>query len=66
MLSTVAPDNIGVFSKGDVFKTTDPVPVEVVTPVPPFKTATMPVTLAAVPVTLPTIGEEKVLMPAMV
>ena len=34
----------GVTSVGDVDKTTEPVPVEVVTPVPPFKTGRVPVT----------------------
>ena len=41
---------------GDVDNTTLPVPVDEVTPVPPLATATVPVTLAAVPVMLPTIG----------
>ena len=45
----VATPDVGVPSKGvtnvgDVDKTTDPVPVEVVTPVPPFKTGNVPVT----------------------
>jgi hypothetical protein len=40
----------GVTKEGDVERTTLPVPVEVVTPVPPFPTATMPVTFPAVPV----------------
>jgi hypothetical protein len=35
---------------GLVFKTTLPEPVEVVTPVPPFATATVPVTFVALPV----------------
>jgi hypothetical protein len=34
----------GVTSVGDVDKTTEPVPVEVVTPVPPFATGKVPVT----------------------
>ena len=34
--------------------------------VPPFAMATIPDTLPAVPVTLPTIGEEKVLVPPIV
>ena len=34
--------------------------------VPPLAIKTVPVTLADVPVTLPTIGEEKVFVPAMV
>ena len=40
---------VGVVKVGDVLKTTFPVPVEVVTPVPPFATATVPVTFAAFP-----------------
>ena len=37
----------GVTSVGDVDKTTAPVPVDVVTPVPPLATAKVPVTSAA-------------------
>jgi hypothetical protein len=45
----VATPDVGVPSKGvtkvgEVDKTTEPVPVEVVTPVPPFKTGRVPVT----------------------
>lgn len=40
----------GVTSVGLVAKTTEPVPVAVVDPVPPFSMATIPVTFAAVPV----------------
>ena len=40
----ITPDagvpNAGVTNVGDVFKTTDPVPVEVATPVPPPATGT--------------------------
>ena len=38
---------------GAVLRTTLPDPVEVVTPVPPFRTATVPVTLAALPEMFP-------------
>ena len=41
-------------------------PVRVVLPVPPFATATTPVTFAAVPETEPVIVEEKVLVPEKV
>lgn len=41
----------GVTSAGDVARTTDPVPVDVVTPVPPFSTASVP---------------ERVIVPALV
>ena len=41
---------IGVTKVGDVESTCEPEPVEVVTPVPPFVTATIPETFAAVPV----------------
>lgn len=37
----------GVTSVGDVLSTTEPVPVEVVVPVPPFKTGSVPVTPVA-------------------
>ena len=37
------PSN-GVTNVGEVDRTTEPVPVEVVTPVPPFKTGSVPVT----------------------
>ena len=48
----VATPDVGVPSKGvtnvgDVDKTTEPVPVDVVTPVPPLATATVPVKSAA-------------------
>jgi len=48
----VATPDVGVPSKGvtkvgEVDKTTEPVPVLVVTPVPPFATAKVPVTSAA-------------------
>ena len=45
-----------------------PVPViePVLVPVPPLATATVPEILPAVPVTLPTMGLLKVLVPAMV
>lgn len=44
---------LGVVSVGEELKTTDPEPVEVVTPVPPLATATVPVTLAAFPLIFP-------------
>ena len=33
----------GVTKVGEVLKTTEPVPVDVVTPVPPFPTASVPI-----------------------
>jgi hypothetical protein len=42
--------NVGDVNVGEADRTVLPVPVEVVTPVPPLATATMPVTFAAVPV----------------
>jgi hypothetical protein len=36
---------VGLSSVGLVFRTTEPVPVEVVTPVPPLRTGRTPVTL---------------------
>jgi len=47
---SVKPVNVGVVNDGLAERTTEPVPVEDVTPVPPFATATVPVTFAAVPV----------------
>ena len=41
-------------------------PAAVVAPVPPLAIATVPVTLAALPETLPTMVEEKVFTPAIV
>jgi hypothetical protein len=41
---------LGVVKSGEVDKTRFPVPVDVVTPVPPFATATIPVTLATLSV----------------
>jgi hypothetical protein len=38
---------LGVTKEGELDNTTLPLPVEVVTPVPPFATATIPVTLFA-------------------
>jgi len=38
---------LGVVSAGEVESTTEPVPVEVVTPVPPFATARVPATVTA-------------------
>ncbi len=42
----VATPNTGVTSVGELERTTDPVPVEVVVPVPPLATAKVPVTEA--------------------
>ena len=44
-LVPVAAPITGVTSVGEVDKTTSPVPVEVVTPVPPLRTGNVPVTL---------------------
>ena len=49
-VTLVGVPRTGVTSVGLVDKTLLPEPVLVVTPVPPFATATVPVTLAAVPV----------------
>ena len=43
--AVVFPDSVGVVRVGDVLRTTEPEPVEVVTPVPPLATATVPVTV---------------------
>ena len=49
-LPDVGVPSKGVTSVGDVDKTTEPVPVEVVTPVPPLATASVADSPAAVPV----------------
>ena len=69
-VTLVGVPNIGVTNVGDVLKTLFPEPVDVVTPVPPFKTGNVPVTpvdkgkpVALVNVTLvgvPRIGVTKV------
>ena len=43
-VALVGVPNIGVTSVGEVLKTFEPDPVDVVTPVPPFVTANVPVT----------------------
>ena len=53
----------GVTSVGEVDSTTDPDPVEVVAPVPPLPTATIPVTFADVPETDPAIWLVNVFVP---
>lgn len=52
------PSN-GVTNVGEVDRTTEPVPVEVVTPVPPFKTGNVPVTpvVKGKPVALVNVAE---------
>jgi hypothetical protein len=47
-VTEVGVPKAGLISVGEVDNTTLPVPVDVVTPVPPFATATVPVTLVAV------------------
>ena len=59
-LPDVGVPNIGVTNDGLVDKTTEPVPVDVVTPVPPFKTASVP---ANVIVPLLVIGPPLVVSP---
>jgi hypothetical protein len=44
-VTEVGVPRIGVTSVGEVFNTTEPVPVLVVTPVPPLATGSVPVTL---------------------
>lgn len=46
-VTDVGVPKIGVTSVGDVDKTTDPEPVEDVTPVPPLATASVPATVTA-------------------
>ena len=43
----VGVPRIGVTKVGDVFNTTEPVPVEITTPVPPLATASVPATTTA-------------------
>ena len=56
-LPDVGVPKIGVTSDGLVDKTTEPVPVEEVTPVPPLATGSVPLTCVAKPI-LPQLGAD--------
>ena len=66
-LNTILVLMLGLVSVGLLDSTTDELvlPVDVVTPVPPFATATVPVTFAALPLMFPLIAVPGILVEAV-